>query len=132
MQHQQRYAGNMGNRTLLLCLACSSTLSTSSRVSIGNVTTPISPTFVAHGWEPWTATQVFAHFREPAFRTAFSHLRGQTIRFGGISADWLRYVVNDTVSEPCEWGERRPWKAGELFWLVALTLRIPGSPRSVA
>ena len=31
------------------------------------------------------------------------HLRGQTIRFGGISADWLDYVVSDTLTPPCKW-----------------------------
>ena len=99
-------------RILLVCVACRSTALTSSRISIGNVTTTISSTFMAHGWEPWSATQAFSHFREQAFRTAFSHLRGQTIRFGGISADWLHYIVNSTVSEPCFWGELQPFTAG--------------------
>ena len=71
-------------------------------------------TFLAHGWEPWTATQAFVHFDNPALVKTMSHLRGQTIRFGGISADWLDYVVSDQVTAPCTWGrpEGRPFTAG--------------------
>ena len=41
------------------------------------------------------ATQVFSLFDDPAVVTAFGHLRGQTVRFGGITADWLDYFVDD-------------------------------------
>ena len=71
-------------------------------------------TFLAHGWEPWTATQAFVHFDNPALIKTMSHLRGQTIRFGGISADWLDYVISDVVTPACNWGrpEGRPFTAG--------------------
>ena len=70
-------------------------------VHLNRLTTTTPRTFLAHGWEPWTATGMFEHFGDPAFATTVSHLRGQTVRFGGISADWLSYVVNKTVSAPC-------------------------------
>ena len=52
------------------------------------------------------ATQAFELFADPAVATAFGHLRGQTVRFGGITADWLDYVVDDAVSAPCTWGRQ--------------------------
>jgi len=82
-------------------------------VTIGGLVTTVEPSFVAHGWEPWMATQAFQFFDDPALTTAFGHLRGQTVRFGGITADWLDYVVDDAVSAPCLWGKqgRTPFTA---------------------
>ena len=83
-------------------------------ISIGSRTGTVPPTFLAHGWEPWTATMAFGLFTNPSFRTALSHLRGQTIRFGGISADWLEYVVDAEISAPCTWSREagRPFTVG--------------------
>ena len=88
--------------------------SASVPIALGRRTGTTAPTFLAHGWEPWTATQAFPLFDDPALVRALSHLRGQTIRFGGISADWLEYVVDSAVSPPCTWGrkEGRPFTAG--------------------
>ena len=66
-------------------------------------------TFLAHGWEPWTATTSFDLFDNPVFLKAMSHLGGQTVRFGGISADWLKYVITDEVTPPCRFGQRHPF-----------------------
>jgi hypothetical protein len=41
-----------------------------------------------------------------------SHLRGQTVRFGGISADWLTYVVNDMVTPECSFNHNTPFTPG--------------------
>jgi hypothetical protein len=75
----------------------------------------VAQSFVAHGWEPWMATQAFSLFDDPAVVTAFGHLRGQTVRFGGITADWLDYFVDERVSAPCSWGKqlgRTPFTPG--------------------
>ena len=55
-------------------------------------TTP--PHFIAHGWEPWTATQILADLaRDPAAWGSFQRaVAGSALRFGGISADFLHYV----------------------------------------
>lgn len=85
------------------------------KVTVGSeVVGIVAPSFVAHGWEPWMATQAFHLFTNPAVVTAFGHLQGQTIRFGGITADWLDYVVDDAVSAPCTWGKggRAPFTPG--------------------
>ena len=57
-------------------------------------------------------TQAMKHFDDPAFATAFSHLRGQSVRVGGITADWLIYSVNATVADECRWGARKPFTLG--------------------
>jgi hypothetical protein len=78
-------------------------------------TTP--PHFIAHGWEPWTATQILADLaRDPAAWGSFQRaVAGSALRFGGISADFLHYVdgavdgaVADTAGSTrsitaCEW-----------------------------
>ena len=96
-------------------LGHSSQLRSSVVVTVGDCVGTLAPSFVAHGWEPWMATQAFSHFHDPAFITAFAHLRGQTVRFGGITADWLDYVANQNVSAPCffggKWG-RQPFTPG--------------------
>eukprot|EP01047_Picozoa_sp_COSAG01_P041988 COSAG01_NODE_3641_length_5838_cov_3.651333_2_plen_1151_part_00 len=74
-------------------------------VAVGGSVGTVASSFVAHGWEPWMATQAFSLFDDPAVVTAFGHLRGQTIRFGGITADWLEYVMDRTISAPCTWGQ---------------------------
>ena len=66
-------------------------------------TTP--PTFLAHGWEPFTASGSFPDFKDPVFRMAFSHLRGQTVRFGGITANFLHYFEGAAESPPCDYGK---------------------------
>jgi hypothetical protein len=90
---------------LVLCNA-------SVRISIGKRAGTTARSFLAHGWEPWTATGAFKHFDEPAFSKAMSHLRGQTVRFGGISADWLAYIVNDTVTPECSFNHNKPFTPG--------------------
>ena len=72
-----------------------------------------APTFVAHGWESWQVTQAIAGgaLDDPVFIKTFGHLSGQTVRFGGISADWLAYVVNASVSPGCKWSHK-PFTAG--------------------
>ena len=106
-----------------LALSCASSGAVTT-VAIGKRTGTTARTFLAHGWEPWSATQTLATLLAPddnggtaaapsaALATALGHLRGQTVRFGGISADWLSYVLNDTVSEACSWGARAPFTAG--------------------
>ena len=61
-------------------------------------TTP--PHLIAHGWEPWTATQILADLsRDPAAWEAFQRtVVGSALRFGGISADFLHYV-DDAVAD---------------------------------
>jgi hypothetical protein len=88
--------------------------SVSIAINVQNTVVITAGTFLAHGWEPWTATQAFVHFDNPVLVKTMSHLRGQTIRFGGISADWLDYVVSDAMTPACEWArpEGRPFTAG--------------------
>ena len=83
-------------------------------ITVGECVGTLAPSFVAHGWEPWTATQAFRLFDDPGVAKAFGHLRGQTVRFGGISADWLDYVKDPHVSAPCLWGKqgREPFTPG--------------------
>lgn len=78
-------------------------------VHIGSMIGTTAKTFLAHGWEPWTATAEFEYFDNPVFVTAMSHLRGSTIRFGGISADWLAYSKNSTVAAQCKWSDGMPF-----------------------
>ena len=80
-------------------------------VTIGSFRLALPETFVAHGWEPVTATQAFEHFADPAFARAFGHLRGQTVRFGGISADFLAYFVDANVAPACRWSDLVPFFA---------------------
>eukprot|EP00966_Prymnesium_polylepis_P152146 3514543-Prymnesium_polylepis.1 len=82
-------------------------------VTLGARVSTTASTFVAHGWEPWTATLAISSgvLEDPAFRTTFSHLRGQTLRFGGISANWLKYIVDDAVTPACQFGKRQPFTA---------------------
>ena len=47
--------------------------------------------------------------------TAFGHLRGQTVRFGGITADWLAYVADAAVSAPCTWGKHSHRTGGRVI-----------------
>ena len=85
-----------------------------AHVAVGGCVGTVAASFVAHGWEPWMATQAFHLFDDPALTTAFGHLRGQTVRFGGITADWLDYVADPAVSPPCLWGRqgRAPFTPG--------------------
>ena len=80
-------------------------------VTIGTFRLALPETFVAHGWEPVTATQAFDYFANPAFARAFGHLRGQTVRFGGISADFLAYFVDASVAPACRWSDLTPFFA---------------------
>ena len=77
-------------------------------LSVGQLTITTPDTFVAHGWEPLTATQSFLNFQDPNFMRALSHLRGQSVRFGGISADFLHYVVDSNPSPACLWRDFNP------------------------
>lgn len=63
-------------------------------------TTP--PSFLAYGWEPYTATGSFAYFNDDYFQNAMSHLSG-AVRFGGITADMLEYIDDTTVSDQCKY-----------------------------
>ena len=102
-------------RLLVLVLPLAVAEGRGVKVTVGSeVVGIVAPSFVAHGWEPWMATQAFHLFTNPAVVTAFGHLQGQTIRFGGITADWLDYVVDDAVSAPCTWGNggRAPFTPG--------------------
>lgn len=49
---------------------CAGTRSKIVSVSIGARVGTTSPSFVAHGWEPYTATSSFVHFKEPAYKNA--------------------------------------------------------------
>ena len=96
-------------------LGHSSRASSPVAVTVGDSIGTLAPSFVAHGWEPWMATQAFSLFQDPALATAFGHLRGQTVRFGGITADWLEYVADEKVSAPCFFGgkkRRQPFTPG--------------------
>ena len=83
-------------------------------IRVGRRIGATAPTFLAHGWEPWTATTAFPLFSDPALLRTLSHLRGQTVRFGGISADWLAYTVDAEVTPPCRFNrpEGRPFSPG--------------------
>ena len=104
---------------LLLLLAASSAGSAASTgassgsvpITVGRRIGTTAKTFLAHGWEPWTATMAFEQFNDPALIATLSHLRGQTIRFGGITADWLAYTINSEVSLACNYNR----EAGKAF-----------------
>lgn len=83
-------------------------------IRVGRRIGATAPTFLAHGWEPWTATTAFPLFSDPALLRTLSHLRGQTVRFGGISADFLAYTVDAEVTPPCRFNrpEGRPFSPG--------------------
>ena len=49
---------------------CAGTRSKIVSVSIGARVGTTSPSFVAHGWEPYTATSSFVHFKEQAYKNA--------------------------------------------------------------
>jgi len=92
-------------------------------ISIGHLVGTTPSTFLAHGWEPWTAISSFVHFDNPAVVKAVSHLKGQTVRFGGISADWLAYTVNSTVTPGCSFpiawdGQACPFSTGAFDLLL--------------
>lgn len=92
----------------VVCALCSSATGTVS-ISLGNVLTATPPTFLAHGWESFTARGAFQHFEDPVFKTAASHLSGQAVRVGGISADFLHYVMDDDVTPSCPWSKYQPF-----------------------
>jgi len=46
-------------------------------------------------------------FENPGFVKAFSYLRGQTIRWGGITADALAYTVDAAVSPGCPYATHK-------------------------
>jgi hypothetical protein len=71
-----------------------------------------SSTFLAHGWEPWTATGSFEYFVNPIMKASFSHLKGQTVRFGGITALGLFYHKNSVVDETCKYTEYEVFHSG--------------------
>ena len=52
--------------------------------------------FLAHGWESFQASS--ANLTDPRFVTTFAHLRGQSIRIGGISADFFLYTDDAAVT----------------------------------
>ena len=70
-------------------------------------TTP--STFLSHGWESFQATCAIPLFNNNAFAATISHLAGQTIRVGGISADFMHYIKSANVSAPCEFSVHQPF-----------------------
>mmetsp|Transcript_41041 Transcript_41041/g.80511 ORF Transcript_41041/g.80511 Transcript_41041/m.80511 type:complete len:515 (-) Transcript_41041:152-1696(-) len=122
----------MGTQALVVAVF----LSCCTAATAGGGVTPISisddvllttpSTFVAHGWEPWSATHWFEHFDNPVLQKTFSHLNSTVIRFGGITADWLKYVAGNAVSAPCvfgpAWGQGRvecPFSTGSFDALLS-------------
>jgi hypothetical protein len=74
-------------------------------------TTP--PTFLSHGWEPWTATGSFGYLTDPIFQRIASHLTG-SVRFGGITADFLDYVDDDSEElSSCKYSEHSTFEGYE-------------------
>jgi hypothetical protein len=71
-----------------------------------------SDTFLAHGWEPWTATGYFQYFDHPVLQATVSHMRGQTVRFGGITALGLLYHVNSVVDDTCAYADYTVFHTG--------------------
>ena len=63
-----------------------------------------SPHFLAHGYEPFSLWIAMPRIlASPSALALLGHLRGATVRIGGITADWV-HLVNDTaVSAPCSY-----------------------------
>ena len=97
--------------TLLLIavavLSCSSAAAAADiaiAVSTDAVAATTPRNFLAHGWESFQASS--ANLTDPRFVTTFAHLRGQSIRIGGISADFFLYTDDAAVTSACNFSHR--------------------------
>ena len=63
-----------------------------------NTTAPLalsSPYLVSHGWEAGQAFSALPTMLDPRAIATAAHLSPGIIRVGGISADWLRFVLEE-------------------------------------
>merc|ERR550537_317398 len=98
-------------------LLIASTSAAVVEIEVDSVTakTTTSPTFLAQGWEPYAAIATMAQSSDDkVLQRVISAFRGSTIRFGGISADWLNYTVDDTPTPACKYSTQKPFAPGSM------------------
>jgi hypothetical protein len=90
----------MAARRALVCLAlASATAQQQCAVSVdtSSASAPISPQFVAIGWEMDCMLNMIAQLNDTRFVRAARGLSPALVRVGGITADWVRYVGMESL-----------------------------------
>ena len=89
---------------VLSCSSAAAAADIAIAVSTDAVAATTPRNFLAHGWESFQASS--ANLTDPRFVTTFAHLRGQSIRIGGISADFFLYTDDAAVTSACNFSHR--------------------------
>lgn len=89
--------------------ALSSTSPTRITIAVDALAETTSAHFLAHGYEPFSLWIALPRLlASPTALALLGHLRGATVRIGGITADWVHIVNDTTVSSPCTY-EHGAW-----------------------
>ena len=94
------YMGHVGASGISICIAAEQAVATTPQH------------FLAHGWESFQASKALPYLSSPLLFKTFSLLRGQTVRIGGISADFFLYTNSTAVTDACDFRHKPFTPAG--------------------
>ena len=98
----------MASRSVLLLVATVTSAPTAAStvhltVEVQHLIATTPPTFLAHGWEPFTASGSFPDFKTRCSKGILPPAWAD--RFGGITANFLHYFEGAAESPPCDYGK---------------------------